>query len=116
MDPADDDHLSPQEQLAISKKNTNSRSAQIININHNQSSYSNVNDSKHISNHNQSICVPFDPDIELNSEQIKRRSSLLFIGGFFFLPWLWLVNFWYGWEYFNKPDTPPQVKFCIHQI
>eukprot|EP00027_Filamoeba_sp_ATCC50430_P006246 CAMPEP_0168558706 /NCGR_PEP_ID=MMETSP0413-20121227/10118_1 /TAXON_ID=136452 /ORGANISM="Filamoeba nolandi, Strain NC-AS-23-1" /LENGTH=100 /DNA_ID=CAMNT_0008589855 /DNA_START=17 /DNA_END=319 /DNA_ORIENTATION=- len=55
MDPADDDHLSPQQQLDISKK--------------------------------------------------------MFIGGFFFLPWLWLVNFWYGWEYFNKPDTPSQVKF-----
>jgi len=34
----------------------------------------------------------------------------MFIGGFFFLPWLWLCNFIYVREYLSKSNTPPAVK------
>ncbi|PRP82057.1 hypothetical protein PROFUN_03747 [Planoprotostelium fungivorum] len=59
MDPADDEHLSPDKQIDIAKK--------------------------------------------------------MYIGGFFFLPWLWLVNFLFYKEYMNKPNTPPIVKTYVYR-
>ncbi len=59
MDPAEDDHLSEQEQVSIAKK--------------------------------------------------------MFIGGFIFLPWLWLCNILFFREYMNKQNAPPAVKFCTQR-
>jgi len=37
----------------------------------------------------------------------------LFYGGFFMLPWLWLVNYLLFRKYFKRRSTPPEVKWCI---
>ncbi len=51
-------------------------------------------------------------DDNMNEETQIRLTRKMFIGGFFFLPWLWFVNYLFFREHMNKPTTHPSVKFC----
>ena len=58
---------------------------------------------------------PADDD-NLKPEQQLDIAKKMWIGGFFFLPWLWLVNFLFAREYMNKANTPPMVKSCVYFV
>ena len=38
--------------------------------------------------------------------------DLLFIGGFFFLPWLWVVHIVYMWSVHANTTLPPRIRGC----
>jgi presenilin enhancer 2 len=47
------------------------------------------------------------------NEGILKVSKRMFIGGFFLLPWLWLVNYIYLRKYIARPSCPPQARFYV---
>jgi len=49
-------------------------------------------------------------DDHLAPEKQLAIARKMFIGGFFFLPWLWLCNYLYFREYLSKANTPVEVK------
>eukprot|EP01117_Protostelium_nocturnum_P009124 TRINITY_DN3268_c0_g1_i1.p1 TRINITY_DN3268_c0_g1~~TRINITY_DN3268_c0_g1_i1.p1 ORF type:complete len:140 (+),score=28.65 TRINITY_DN3268_c0_g1_i1:154-573(+) len=53
-------------------------------------------------------------DDNLNIEKQSQIIKKMFLGGFFFLPWLWLINALYYREYIAKPgrEIPSNVKNC----
>ena len=59
----------------------------------------------------------FDPqDPRKTKEGIIKVSKRFFIGGFFLLPWLWLVNWIYLREALKKPNCPPEARRCKKSI
>src|SRR5689334_13521371 len=56
---------------------------------------------------------PADDD-NLNIEKQTEITRKMFLGGFFFLPWLWLINALYYREYIAKPgkEVPFLIKKC----
>ena len=50
------------------------------------------------------------PATQLSEEAMISTSRKMFIGGFFFLPFLWLVNFLYFMDVVRKPSTPALLK------
>ncbi len=52
-------------------------------------------------------------DPRRSAEGMIRVSRTYFIGGFFLLPWLWLMNFVYFKDWLKYSHTPAQVKWCI---
>eukprot|EP01119_Soliformovum_irregulare_P007738 TRINITY_DN20204_c0_g1_i1.p1 TRINITY_DN20204_c0_g1~~TRINITY_DN20204_c0_g1_i1.p1 ORF type:complete len:102 (+),score=4.89 TRINITY_DN20204_c0_g1_i1:122-427(+) len=68
---------------------------------------------------------PADDDT-ISGEKALSITKKMFIGGFLFLPWLWLCNFLFYREYLsNKPQYPPQIRrfaffslvgFCIEAV
>jgi len=50
-------------------------------------------------------------DENLAPEKQLDIAKKMFIGGFFFLPWLWLCNYLFFREHLNKPNSPSAVKF-----
>eukprot|EP01117_Protostelium_nocturnum_P009125 TRINITY_DN3268_c0_g1_i2.p2 TRINITY_DN3268_c0_g1~~TRINITY_DN3268_c0_g1_i2.p2 ORF type:complete len:103 (+),score=31.87 TRINITY_DN3268_c0_g1_i2:154-462(+) len=66
-------------------------------------------------------------DDNLNIEKQSQIIKKMFLGGFFFLPWLWLINALYYREYIAKPgrEIPSNVKnyvrwslvgFCVWSV
>jgi len=55
------------------------------------------------------VMDPSDDD-DLAPEKQLKIAKKMFIGGFFFLPWLWLCNYLYFREYLSKPNAPAGVK------
>jgi len=53
---------------------------------------------------------PSDDD-NISNEKALGIAKKMFIGGFFFLPWLWLCNYFYFREYLSKPNISSQVRF-----
>lgn len=52
-------------------------------------------------------------DDNLKPEEALGITKKMFIGGFVFLPWLWLCNAIFYREYlYGKPHIPEKVKFC----
>lgn len=47
---------------------------------------------------------------QLTPDKMKLIAKRLFIGGFFLLPFLWLVNVFYFRRYYKHPSTPEVVK------
>jgi len=53
-----------------------------------------------------------DPTQDVMDNETKISvSKKMFIGGFFGLPWLWLVNFLLFYRYFHRRSCPDEVKF-----
>jgi len=52
-------------------------------------------------------------DDNLSEQQQINIAKKMFIGGFLFLPWLWLCNILFFREYVNKQTAPPAVKFYV---
>jgi presenilin enhancer 2 len=58
-------------------------------------------------------------DDNLPTNQRVAITKKMFIGGFLFLPWLWLCNVLFHREYMNKPSDPPIVRLCkivVHNL
>jgi len=53
---------------------------------------------------------PSDDD-NITNEKALNIARKMFFGGFLFLPWLWLCNYFYFREYLNKPNISSQVRF-----
>jgi presenilin enhancer 2 len=47
---------------------------------------------------------------QLTPDKMKLIAKRLFIGGFFLLPFLWLVNAFYFRRYYKHPATPDVVR------
>jgi presenilin enhancer 2 len=47
---------------------------------------------------------------QLTPDKMKLIAKRLFIGGFFLLPFLWLVNAFYFRRYYKHPATPELVR------
>eukprot|EP01094_Clydonella_sp_ATCC50884_P020073 TRINITY_DN4078_c0_g1_i1.p2 TRINITY_DN4078_c0_g1~~TRINITY_DN4078_c0_g1_i1.p2 ORF type:complete len:100 (+),score=26.03 TRINITY_DN4078_c0_g1_i1:193-492(+) len=54
--------------------------------------------------------MDFQPDIRASKKGQKKVSRYLFIGGFFLLPWLWVVNVLFFAPFLRHPRTPAEVK------
>jgi presenilin enhancer 2 len=53
-----------------------------------------------------------DPTDDVMDNETKISvSRKMFYGGFFMLPWLWLVNYLLFRKYFQRRSTPPEVKW-----
>jgi len=46
----------------------------------------------------------------MKPETQERVSKVLFLGGFAFLPWLWIANYLLFRPYLERRSTPPGVK------
>lgn len=55
---------------------------------------------------------PDDP--RESKEKVVRISKRLFILGFFALPWLWLINFFYFRKLLSHSATPPVAKRFVY--
>jgi len=49
----------------------------------------------------------------MTAEKMRGICKKMFIGGFFFLPWLWLVNVLLFFREYRRPSTPADVKFYL---
>eukprot|EP01113_Clastostelium_recurvatum_P048178 TRINITY_DN8716_c0_g1_i2.p1 TRINITY_DN8716_c0_g1~~TRINITY_DN8716_c0_g1_i2.p1 ORF type:complete len:100 (-),score=18.33 TRINITY_DN8716_c0_g1_i2:77-376(-) len=50
---------------------------------------------------------------EMTEEKMRNISKKMFIGGFFFLPWLWLVHILLFLREWRKSTTPADVKWYL---
>eukprot|EP01095_Lingulamoeba_sp_RSL-Kostka_P003707 TRINITY_DN1469_c0_g1_i1.p1 TRINITY_DN1469_c0_g1~~TRINITY_DN1469_c0_g1_i1.p1 ORF type:complete len:100 (+),score=22.43 TRINITY_DN1469_c0_g1_i1:134-433(+) len=50
------------------------------------------------------------PDPRRTTGGMRRVSKRMFIAGFFLLPWVWFVNFFYFYKYLKYNKTPKEVK------
>jgi len=57
------------------------------------------------------------PSVEkMKDEDILQTARRMYLGGFLFLPWLWLVNYLYFRPILDRPTLNPLVKQCIEPI
>jgi len=50
---------------------------------------------------------------DITEEKARNISKKMFIGGFFLLPWLWLVNVLLFFSKYRSPSTPSDIKWYI---
>jgi hypothetical protein len=53
---------------------------------------------------------------EMTEEKMRSIARKMFIGGFFLLPWLWLVNVLLFVNKWRSPSTSADVKWCTQLI
>ncbi|KAL6053944.1 hypothetical protein QOT17_017662 [Balamuthia mandrillaris] len=54
-----------------------------------------------------------DGDPRATNEGLRKVSKGMFIAGFFFLPFLWLVNYVYLRKYIRRASCPAEVRFYV---
>lgn len=42
--------------------------------------------------------------------EAKAKCKRMMIGGFFLLPWLWIINLWYFWPAFSARTDPHMTR------
>jgi len=50
---------------------------------------------------------------EMTDDKVRNVSKKMFIGGFFLLPWLWLMNVLLFFKKYRSPSTPSDIKWYI---
>eukprot|EP01102_Stenamoeba_stenopodia_P017007 TRINITY_DN6032_c0_g1_i3.p1 TRINITY_DN6032_c0_g1~~TRINITY_DN6032_c0_g1_i3.p1 ORF type:complete len:108 (-),score=13.04 TRINITY_DN6032_c0_g1_i3:186-509(-) len=53
------------------------------------------------------------PDPRSSPEGMLRVSRRMYLAGFFFLPWVWLIHYFYLKDHLKSPRTPPEVKIYV---
>eukprot|EP00011_Vannellida_sp_DIVA3-517-6-12_P002349 CAMPEP_0114622592 /NCGR_PEP_ID=MMETSP0168-20121206/9817_1 /TAXON_ID=95228 ORGANISM="Vannella sp., Strain DIVA3 517/6/12" /NCGR_SAMPLE_ID=MMETSP0168 /ASSEMBLY_ACC=CAM_ASM_000044 /LENGTH=100 /DNA_ID=CAMNT_0001833813 /DNA_START=73 /DNA_END=371 /DNA_ORIENTATION=- len=56
---------------------------------------------------------PGGQDVRRSKKKTVAVSRVMFIGGFFLLPFLWIANFFYFRKILTHPDAPKEAKAYV---
>ena len=54
--------------------------------------------------------------VQMTPAKMQTIAKRLFLAGFLFLPFLWLVNAAFFRRYYKHPSTPESVKNCALRV